>query len=147
MRLWDLSHTSSNRWTPSCVAIGIGHTEGVGCICLSKRPSAYTEKRLVAFSASGDKIIKRWNLRAVADKSASQKHLQATHSMRGHEKDINTVLLSPNDSVLASGGQDKMVKLWNAEDLSAIATLRGHKRGKNSHATSQPFFSLFELWQ
>ena len=105
-------------------------------MCLSSRASAYTEKRVFAFSASGDKIIKRWNLRGVMDAveaagggAAAHQQLQATHSVRGHEKDINTVALSPNDSILASGSQDKTICIWKAEDLSAVATLRGHKRG------------------
>ncbi len=131
VRLWDLS--PGGLGAPTCVAIGVGHTEGVGCICLSTRPSAYVEKRVFAFSASADKIIKRWALRSamdLADTNATGNHqLQATHSVRGHDKDINTVALSPNDAILASGGQDKLIKLWKSDDLEAIATLRGHKRG------------------
>ena len=130
IRLWDLRPDQGDH--PICVAIGIGHTEGVGCVCMSARANAYAEKRVVAFSASGDKIIKRWNLRAAleAGTSTDTSELQATHSVRGHDKDINTVILAPNDAVLASGGQDKLVRLWKADDLSAVATLRGHKRGK-----------------
>jgi U3 small nucleolar RNA-associated protein 13 len=109
----------------------------VGCVCLSKRLNAYAEKRVIAFSASGDKIIKRWNLRSAIDADLTAGptgkvdaiQLKATHSVRGHDKDINCVVLSPNDSILASGGQDKLVRLWKADDLTAVATLRGHKRG------------------
>lgn len=134
LRLWDLNPSvgSGDKLPPKCVAVGMGHTEGVGCVCMSTRLSAYFEKRVAAFSASGDKIIKRWNLRPALEPTAAGADtplLQATHSVRGHDKDINTVMMSPNDAILASGGQDKMVKLWKADDLSAVATLRGHKRG------------------
>jgi U3 small nucleolar RNA-associated protein 13 len=134
VRLWDLSEGGLGE--PVCAAIGVGHTEGVGCVCMSTRPNAYAEKLVFAFSASGDKIIKRWSLRSAMDSSstgavngAPARQLQATHSVRGHEKDINTVALSPNDALLASGSQDKTIRIWKADDLQAVATLRGHKRG------------------
>ena len=133
VRLWDLSEGGLG--TPTCIAIGVGHTEGVGCVCMSTRQNSYNEKHVFAFSASGDKIIKRWSLRGVMDNANATgaigggHQLQATHSVRGHDKDINTVALSPNDAILASGSQDKTIKIWKADDLHEVATLRGHKRG------------------
>jgi WD40 repeat protein len=46
-----------------------------------------------------------------------------------HDKDVNAVAVAPNDKLVATGGQDKLVKLWTAPELLPVATLRGHKRG------------------
>ena len=150
VRLWDLH-------TRTCVGLGSGHTEGVGCVTSTAKASNYRSKRTYAFSAAGDKILKRWDLRVAiaaaeagsSDNSDTQlssissiSSLACTHSVRGHEKDVNCVALSPNDALLASGSQDKTIRLWSASDLSAVATLRGHKRGKCYLYTFLSYLSL-----
>ena len=37
--------------------------------------------------------------------------------------------VSPDAEILASGSQDKLVKLWRTDDLALISTLSGHRRG------------------
>ena len=44
-------------------------------------------------------------------------------------QDINIVTVAPNDSIIATGSQDKLVKLWNSNDLTLKGILKGHKRG------------------
>merc|ERR1719321_924615 len=45
-----------------------------------------------------------------------------------HEKDVNCVLVSPNGKVIATGGADKVAKIWSPEgDIQG--TLTGHRRG------------------
>lgn len=47
-------------------------------------------------------------------------------------QDINSVAVSPNDKLLASGSQDRTAKLWSlvgGPDLSLLGILRGHRRG------------------
>ncbi|HAA27291.1 MAG TPA: hypothetical protein DCE56_05920, partial [Cyanobacteria bacterium UBA8553] len=39
---------------------------------------------------------------------------------------VNTVSFSPNGKILASGGSDSIVKLWDAENGSLLFTLEGH---------------------
>ena len=44
-------------------------------------------------------------------------------------QDINIVSVAPNDSIIATGSQDKTVKLWRSTDLALQGILKGHKRG------------------
>lgn len=45
--------------------------------------------------------------------------------IRGHRGPINTVAFSPNGQILASGGNDKTVKIWNIEGY-LLCSLEGH---------------------
>jgi WD40 repeat protein len=81
---------------------------------------------LSIYSGAGDKILKRWPLPMGAEGLTK---LVVSHNVRGHDKDINTLAVSPNDSMAASGSQDKTIRLWRTSDLGPIATLSGHKRG------------------
>jgi U3 small nucleolar RNA-associated protein 13 len=40
--------------------------------------------------------------------------LPVLRTWRAHEKDINSVAVSPNDSLIASGSADRSVRLWDA---------------------------------
>ena len=53
-----------------------------------------------------------------------------------HEKEINVVKYSPNEKLIATGSQDKGIKIWDVKKLENIMTLTGyfflilgHKRG------------------
>eukprot|EP00536_Pseudo-nitzschia_multiseries_P003602 jgi/Psemu1/236801/estExt_Genewise1.C_560094 len=128
-------------WTPDthkCVAIAEGHTEPIGACGLSQKLGRYEVGGKAArngggafcITASVDKTLKRWNLLGPDDWDEDElTELEAVTSVRGHDKDINIISIAPNDSVVASGSQDKTVKLWNATDLSLKATLKGHRRG------------------
>jgi len=132
MRIW---HVESER----CVAVATGHTEPIGALGFSRKASRYEVGGKAALNGGGafgitaslDRTLKRWNLPGAADLLTESKPLDmpAAASGRGHDKDINIVVVSPNDSIVASGSQDKTVRLWNATDLSLKATLKGHKRG------------------
>ena len=119
----------------SPLAIGTGHTDSVGtvCICQNKANLNPASKATFIISGGGDKIIKRWmfpaHLAKIHSGDDSSIKLNPSHSIRAHDKDINHVSISPNDAIVASGSQDKTIKLWNAKDLTLINTLKGHKRG------------------
>jgi U3 small nucleolar RNA-associated protein 13 len=58
-------------------------------------------------------------------------------TLKAHEKDINSLDVSPNDRFLASGSQDKTAKVYEIEysaspargSFKLIGTCKGHKRG------------------
>ena len=135
MRLWDVE-------SQKCIAIATGHTEAIGATALSKKSGRFEVSGKAAkngggsfvVTASKDRTLKRWNLPGVAElkqtlEQAELFELRAFSSARAHDKDINIVSVAPNDSLVATGSQDKTVKLWKSTDLSLQGTLKGHKRG------------------
>lgn len=51
------------------------------------------------------------------------------YTRHAHEKDINALSVSPNDSIFATASYDKTCKIWNLENGELEATLANHKRG------------------
>ena len=43
--------------------------------------------------------------------------------------EINTLSCTPDEEHIATGSQDKLVKIWRASDIALITTLSGHRRG------------------
>jgi WD40 repeat protein len=155
---------------------------------MSSRQRSYDEGRAAAYSASGDKILKRWDLHSLLRQASSPSSSSAdsggrarvvtatdrvtglkglvggaagglsvtttslrpdaaaamtcTHSVRAHDKDVNCTAIAPNDAIVATGSQDKTIKLWKADTLGPVATLRGHKRGTSANPPSLPSCSV-----
>jgi U3 small nucleolar RNA-associated protein 13 len=135
MLLWHLGRQT-------CVAVAAGHTEAIGSTALSRKLGRYDVQGKAATNGGGafvvtvsmDRTLKRWNLPGAASlnrlaDNGQEVALSAFISTRAHDKDINIVSVAPNDSYIATGSQDKTVKLWKSSDLSLVATLKGHRRG------------------
>jgi U3 small nucleolar RNA-associated protein 13 len=121
-RLW---HTSSG----SCAGVALGHTDAVSSIALSQRHSTYTSNCAIFVSGGGDKVLKRWRIPLEQNSYPTKPtELSATYSVRAHDKDINTIAISPNDAMIASGSHDTQIRLWNSQDLTAIVSLVGHRK-------------------
>lgn len=66
-------------------------------------------------SASNDKTIRLW------DKKGNLKH-----TFLGHSREIISLALSADESLLASGGWETTVRLWDMKTKSQLAILNGH---------------------
>ena len=131
MLLWKYETNSDDDVTTVKVtkmAEGYSHTKSLGSLAFS---TLQTPPFLV--SVSHDLTLKTWRLVQKEDDVIT---LSVRKTLRAHEKDINAVCVSPNDSIVATGSQDKNVKLWNSNDLTFIGSCQGHSKAVWSVAFS-----------
>ncbi|XP_068002591.1 transducin beta-like protein 3 [Melanerpes formicivorus] len=125
LRLWRLRRDGS----VACVAQGLGHAHSLGAVCCSRLKESFV------VTSSQDCTIKIWDIpesltsRAKAAVVCSPETLRARVTQRGHSKDVNSLAVSPNDRLLATGSQDRLAKLWAAADGSLLGVFAGHRRG------------------
>ncbi len=140
-RVWRRNR-ASGAW--ACIACAKGHAEAVGGVALSPRTA---KGQFYIVTAAADRTLKLWSLdRAVlnAEKydGTAETHvegvvlsqditvdLSAKWTVLAHDKDINAVAVSPDAQIIATGSQDKTLKLWSATKGKLRATCRGHRRG------------------
>ncbi|KAF6218309.1 hypothetical protein HO133_005655 [Letharia lupina] len=85
-----------------------GHTEWVSCVRFSPNP-----QNPVIVSAGWDKLVKVWELASC--------RIQTDHI--GHTGYINTVTISPDGSLCASGGKDGTTMLWDLNESKHLYSL------------------------
>jgi guanine nucleotide-binding protein subunit beta-2-like 1 protein len=85
-----------------------GHTEWVSCVRFS--PSLQTP---TIVSAGWDKMVKVWNL----------SNCKLRTNLIGHSGYINTVTISPDGSLCASGGKDGTAMLWDLTEGKHLSSL------------------------
>ena len=86
-----------------------GHTEWVSCV----RFSPNTKTPLIV-SAGWDKLVKVWNL----------SNCKLRTNLIGHSGYVNTVTVSPDGSLCASGGKDGLVILWDLNEGKRLYDLQ-----------------------
>ncbi|MBE8969400.1 hypothetical protein IQ277_25235 [Nostocales cyanobacterium LEGE 12452] len=65
-------------------------------------------------------------------------------TLSGHTEPVRALTLYSNGQVLASGSDDKTIKLWNPATGVLLRTLTGHREGastfgRNTQIASKPF--------
>ncbi|KAK8752628.1 hypothetical protein OTU49_006571 [Cherax quadricarinatus] len=110
--------------TAVCIASAVGHTLSVGCVGLAEG---------FMVTASQDMCIKKWTLdKEIKATDTSISHvsvLSSTHTEKAHDKDINSICVSVNYKLIATGSLDRTAKIWDSKNLSLLGILRGHRRG------------------
>merc|ERR1739848_819494 len=85
-----------------------GHSEWISCVRFSP-----TNTNPIIVSAGWDKLVKVWNL--------TNCKLKTNHI--GHPGYLNTVTVSPDGSLCASGGKDGQAMLWDLHEGKHLYTL------------------------
>ncbi|KAL8538390.1 hypothetical protein ACS0TY_000402 [Phlomoides rotata] len=116
VRLWD---SLSQR----CIGVGVGHMGAVGSVAFSQK------NRNFFVSGSSDRTLKVWSLDGISDDVEEVSNLKSKAVVAAHDKDINSLAVAPNDSLVCSGSQDRTACIWRLPDLVSMVVLKGHKRG------------------
>lgn len=85
-----------------------GHTEWVSCVRFPPTPNAP-----VIVSAGWDKLVKVWGL----------SNCRLRNNLVGHTGYLNTVTVSPDGSLCASGGKDGVAMLWDLSEGKRLYVL------------------------
>ncbi|ETO05177.1 receptor for activated C kinase 1 [Reticulomyxa filosa] len=87
------------------------HKDWVNCVRFS--PDA--KERLIV-SCGQDKTVKMWSLK---DDRGTLKY-----TLAGHTNCVNSVIVSPDGSLCASGGKDGVAMLWNMDNGKELAAMK-----------------------
>jgi guanine nucleotide-binding protein subunit beta-2-like 1 protein len=114
-----------------------GHTEWVSCVRFS--PNTQTP---IIVSCGWDKLVKVWNLSDCRKK----------HDLTGHTGYLNTVTVSPDGSLCASGGKDGTARLWDLNEgkhlysLDANATINALTFSPNRYWLCAGTDTSIKIW-
>jgi guanine nucleotide-binding protein subunit beta-2-like 1 protein len=84
-----------------------GHSAWVSCVRFASAPDA------TVVSCGWDKLVKVWNLT----------QCQLKYNLAGHSGFLNTVTVSPDGSLCASGGKDGHAILWDLHEGKKLCNL------------------------
>ncbi|KAE8410238.1 WD40-repeat-containing domain protein, partial [Aspergillus pseudocaelatus] len=67
-------------------------------------------------------------------------------TFKGHSNWVQSVAFSPDGQTIASGSDDKTIKLWDAKTGMELQALEGHSNAVEGHSEGQPEISLSNVW-
>jgi U3 small nucleolar RNA-associated protein 13 len=109
-----------------------GHTQSISTVQFFNRSSRYI------VSGGRDLTWKIWDIQWVIDKGHQRSGIDRVSgsilTVKSHNKDVNCVAVAPNDLLLATGSQDKDIKLFSIDKVGSrsvkeFGVLKGHRRG------------------
>ena len=110
--------------------------------CLSEIINKLLENAISHRFQSADEVMQSINPNYFKDRvsvESENNQWQCIQTITGHSglfAAIGSVAISPNGEILASGSDDKTIKLWNLKTGEEIVTLAGHSRFVKSVAFS-----------
>ncbi|CAJ0629798.1 6103_t:CDS:2 [Entrophospora sp. SA101] len=99
-----------------------GHTNWVSCVRFSPNPS-----NPVIVSSGWDRLVKKLNIfqrKNLTRSDGGKCRLKTNH--HGHSGYINTVTISPDGSLCASGGKDGITMLWDLNEGKHLYSLEAN---------------------
>ncbi|KNZ59723.1 hypothetical protein VP01_1674g1 [Puccinia sorghi] len=119
-----------------------GHVQSLGALSIAEFLDSKGKATTLLATASQDRTVKLWDLSPTlsstvecADRHEPAK-LKSLLTMQIHDKDINSIDFSPDCSLLGSGSQDRLGKLFSLDHSAKMGTtlklqaiLKGHSRG------------------
>lgn len=103
------------------------HRLSLTCACIDSKDE-------FVFTASKDGSIIKWSMKShkiiarVDSLTKSQSKEGENSTQKHHLRHINCIAISSDDQFLASGGWDKMIRIWSPKDLSWIHTFSMHRQ-------------------
>ncbi|CAK9020600.1 unnamed protein product [Durusdinium trenchii] len=117
-----------------------GHAGDVTALSFSKRrprtlraASQQEQLPMLLVSVSQDKTMKVWEIPSAKELGkvlgTGTKVKKSKVTVLAHSKEVNDVLVAPNNKLMASGGQDKLVRIWKFPEGDLLGECKGHRRG------------------
>ncbi|KAL8472665.1 hypothetical protein ACS0TY_029761 [Phlomoides rotata] len=75
---------------------------------------------------SSNRTLKVWSLDGISDNVEEVSNLKSKAVVAAHDKDINSLAITPNDSLVYSGPQDRTSCIWRLPDLVSVVVFKGH---------------------
>ncbi|KAA1107819.1 U3 small nucleolar RNA-associated protein 13 [Puccinia graminis f. sp. tritici] len=141
----DPSNQKTGRKTTwKTIASCEGHVQSLGALSIAEFLDSKGKPTTLLATASQDRTVKLWDLSNTlsmaqdgeVQQGDSPAKLKSLLTMQIHDKDINSIDFSADCSLLGSGSQDKLGKLFSVEHSPKMGTslklsgiLKGHSRG------------------
>ncbi|MBW4471307.1 MAG: hypothetical protein KME45_13010 [Stenomitos rutilans HA7619-LM2] len=127
IRLWERSGDESPYVSKQCL---YGHESGVCAVAFTPQ-SPFAGRRHLLASGSQDQTIRFWSIVTPtaplhAPNSPPSMNVQPLNTLHGHMSWIRCIAFNPDGTLLASGGSDGIVIVWDVQTGDRLHTFQAH---------------------